>query len=325
MRFEQLTYIQAVVQSGSMNMASETLHVSQQAISRAIRQLENELSITIFVRTNRGVVLTPQGQRLYAFTIQQEAKLNELKQRLAEEQQRLMTGKIMLATMNTGANMILPQMLCAFYRHYPGVKLAITDGMLEDVITRVLGGEAQLGIITFTKLGGKSYPQLPETLEFVPLLKGTTFYWVSRLSTLAQQPALSFSEVAAQPVLFYEMMDHAFLKETYAYFGCQPKVALESKNLYLLSQLTAENYGILPDMRLNEEEGMYQYVFRNQSAAVAVPLQDYPDYQVYVGYIRRRDQEETVLLRHVQDFLGRLGQLKTQEAGEGAYAFGTVR
>lgn len=324
MRLEQLTYVQAVAQCGSMNMASESLHVSQQAISKAIRQLENELGITIFVRTNKGAVLTPQGQRLYEFTERQDARLKALKQRLAEEQQLLMTGEITLATMNTGANMILPQMLCEFYRRYPGVQLTITDGMLEDVIAQVLEARAQLGIITYTRLGGKSYPQLPESLEFVPLLKGRTFYWVSRLSQLAQRPTLTFPEVAAQPVLFYELMDHAFLLETYAYFGCQPKVALESKNLYLLSQLTAEDYGILPDMRLNEDEGMYQYVFR-QTAAVAVPLQEYPDYQVYVGYIRLREQKASPLLRHVQDFLGKLSQAKAKEAGEGAYAFGTVR
>ena len=115
MRLEQLSYVQTVAQCGSMNLASEQLHVSQQAISKAIRQLENELGIAIFVRTNKGVVLTPQGQRLYDFARRQAAKLEALQARLAEEQQRLMTGEVTLATMNTGANMILPQMLCASF------------------------------------------------------------------------------------------------------------------------------------------------------------------------------------------------------------------
>lgn len=312
MRFEQLQYVQAVVQCGSMNLASAKLHVSQQAISKAIRQLENELGITIFIRTNKGAALTPQGEALNDFIERQGAKMDELKQMLLQEQQRLMSGELTLATMNTGANMILPQMLCEFYRHYPNVKLRINDGMVDEVIAQVLSGQAQLGMITFARLGAESYPLLPDALEFVPLLQGTTFYWVSKLSRLARRQVLTFEEVAAQPVLFYDLMDHAFLKETYAYFGYQPKVALQSKNLYLLGQLTAENYGILPDMRFNQDESMYQYVFYQQPATVAIPLQDYPDYRVYVGYIIRKDWPESLLLRHVLDFLGRLGH-KTEE------------
>lgn len=317
MRMEQLSYVQTVAQCGSMNLASEQLHVSQQAISKAIRQLENELGIAIFVRTNKGVVLTPQGQRLYDFARRQAAKLEALQARLAEEQQRLMTGEVTLATMNTGANMILPHMLCEFYRHYSGVRLTITDGMMGEVIDQVLGGQVQLGIITYTLLGDTYYPQLPEALEFVPLLKGENIFWVSRLSKLAERKVLDFAEVAAQPILFYDLMDHIVLQRTYGYFGFQPQIALESKNLYLLGQLTAENYGVLPDMRLNGDEGMYEYVFRNQPATVAVPLKEYPTYQSYVGYIRRRDQEETTLLRHVRDFLGRLSKSRACRKEEG--------
>ncbi len=316
-RFEQLQYVQAVAQCGSMNTASVRLHVSQQAVSKAIRQLENELGVAIFVRTNKGAVLTPQGKALCDFIERQGAKMDELKRVLLAEQRRLMTGELTLATMNTGANMILPQMLCEFYRSYPNVRLSIVDGMVDEVIARVLSGQAQLGMITFARLGAASYPLLPEALAFVPLLEGTTFYWVSKRSNLAGRQTLTFEEVAAQPVLFYEMMEHAFLKETYAYFGYQPQVALQSKNLYLLGQLTAENYGILPDMRLNQDEGMYQYVFNQQPAAVAIPLKDYPDYRVYVGYIIRRDHPKSLLLGHVLDFLARIGQkTAAREAGE---------
>ena len=84
MRFEQLQYVQAVVQCGSMNLASAKLHVSQQAISKAIRQLENELGITIFIRTNKGAALTPQGEALNDFIERQGAKMDELKQRLLQ-------------------------------------------------------------------------------------------------------------------------------------------------------------------------------------------------------------------------------------------------
>ena len=89
MRLEQLMYVQAVVACGSMNQASQRLHLSQQAISKGIRQLEEELGILIFVRTNKGVVLTPEGERLEAFIDEQALKLEQLKEAIKEEQQML--------------------------------------------------------------------------------------------------------------------------------------------------------------------------------------------------------------------------------------------
>ena len=307
MRFEQLSFVAEVARCGSMNLAAESLHVSQQNISKSIRQLERELGITAFVRTNKGVTLTPEGQRLYDFIREQEDRMNALRARIRQEQRQLMEGELTLATMNTGANMILPQMICAFYRHYPRVHLNIRDGMVEDVLEQILSGQAQVGIITWARLGARTYPHLAPEVKFVPLMPGRSVYWVSKLSPLAGKRQLSFAEVAAQPVLYYEQMDLAFLRETYRFFGCEPRVALQSKNLYLLGRLTAENHGLLPDMRLATDESMYQYVFQNQPAAAAIPLQDYPDYEVAVGYIMRRDVQPSPLLAHLLQFMERMG------------------
>ena len=62
MTLSQLEYIMEIYHYGSMNKASQHLFVSQSAISTAIRELEEEMGITIFSRSNRGITLTEEGQ-----------------------------------------------------------------------------------------------------------------------------------------------------------------------------------------------------------------------------------------------------------------------
>ena len=65
MNFKQLEYFSAVAEAGSISGASRTLHVAQPPISRQLALLEDELGVTLFRRTNKGVELTAAGQCLY--------------------------------------------------------------------------------------------------------------------------------------------------------------------------------------------------------------------------------------------------------------------
>lgn len=62
MQIQQLTYFVAIAEQGSINKAAEKLFVTQPNLSKAISNLENELKVRIFNRTNKGVVLTDEGK-----------------------------------------------------------------------------------------------------------------------------------------------------------------------------------------------------------------------------------------------------------------------
>ena len=64
MKLHQLRALAAVSETGSMQEASRLLHVTQPALSKAIKELEASVGAALFVRTNKGVQLTPYGQRL---------------------------------------------------------------------------------------------------------------------------------------------------------------------------------------------------------------------------------------------------------------------
>lgn len=62
MQIQQLTYFVAIAEQGSINKAAEKLFVTQPNLSKAISNLENELKVRIFNRTNKGVALTDEGK-----------------------------------------------------------------------------------------------------------------------------------------------------------------------------------------------------------------------------------------------------------------------
>ena len=64
MNIVYLRYATVIAKAGSLSKAAEELFVAQPNLSRAIKELEKELDITIFERTSKGIVLTPDGERL---------------------------------------------------------------------------------------------------------------------------------------------------------------------------------------------------------------------------------------------------------------------
>ena len=81
MTLTQLRYVIEIANSSSMNEAAKNLFVSQPSLSGSIRELENEIGITIFIRSNRGVQLTPEGTDFlgYARQVVEQYELMETK------------------------------------------------------------------------------------------------------------------------------------------------------------------------------------------------------------------------------------------------------
>ena len=69
MTFQQLTYVVEISKCGSINKAAHKLFLSQSGISTAVRELEEELGIKFFVRSNRGVEFTPEGKEFLGYAV----------------------------------------------------------------------------------------------------------------------------------------------------------------------------------------------------------------------------------------------------------------
>ena len=67
MTLQQLRYVIQIVESGSFNSAAKALFISQPSLSKSIHDLEEEMSICLFVRTNKGILLSEQGEKFLGY------------------------------------------------------------------------------------------------------------------------------------------------------------------------------------------------------------------------------------------------------------------
>jgi DNA-binding transcriptional LysR family regulator len=144
--FRQLRYFVAVAERLHFGRAAEALHISQPPLSRAIRALEDELGVALFIRTRRRVELTPQGTRLLEearrVTGHLERTVHELRAMAAGGHARLRIGFVSLADYG-----VLPGLLKAYKSAQPGVRLALREMLSPDQAAALAAGELDFGLL----------------------------------------------------------------------------------------------------------------------------------------------------------------------------------
>ncbi|CAM4043440.1 LysR family transcriptional regulator [Roseateles saccharophilus] len=146
MNFTHLAAFQAVVETGSVTAAAERLHVSQPALTREIRQLEERLGLVLFDRLPRGMQPTEAG-RLLAGYASQIFRLADAAETALTELGGLVRGRLAVAASRTTGAYLLPPIVAAYRQRHPGVELSLSVSNTEQVQARLLAFEAQLGLV----------------------------------------------------------------------------------------------------------------------------------------------------------------------------------
>jgi LysR family transcriptional regulator of abg operon len=127
MKLHHLRDIVAIAERGSLRAAARHLSVAQPALTRSVRELERELSVALFERRTRGMILTPMGS---AFVRRAKSILGEMR-RAREEVEQLhggTRGKV-VAGLSLAAHIALfPKALLRFRARYPQVQLHVIEG-----------------------------------------------------------------------------------------------------------------------------------------------------------------------------------------------------
>ena len=159
---KQLQAFAAVARVRSFAEACERLHMSQPALSIAIKKLEEAVGGKLFARSTRSLALTPEGEEFYPVV---QRLLSDWEQSLEDVHNlfSLRRGKLDIAAMPTFTSSLLPGILGAFHRRFKGVNVTVHDVIAELVVEMVSSGRAELGV-TFE-------PGKAEDLEFHSLFR----------------------------------------------------------------------------------------------------------------------------------------------------------
>jgi DNA-binding transcriptional LysR family regulator len=164
-RIEQLEYLAAVTRYGSLRRASEQLHVSQPAVSEAIRKLEAELGVTLLDRHRSGARISPAGRELLPPIVDVLESVERLK--AAAGDQLASRRLLRIGTVNAGtASLVLPAVR-AFQSTHRRSAVEVRNVQQDEIHASLLDGTMDLGLVNL--LDGDD---VPPGLEATPLVIG---------------------------------------------------------------------------------------------------------------------------------------------------------
>ncbi|KAA0016467.1 LysR family transcriptional regulator [Salinicola corii] len=237
MTIKQLRAFLAVAQTLSFVQACERLHVTQSALSLAVKSLESQLGGALFSRTTRQVRLTPEGEALLPLARRLLAEWDD-----AEDAMRrrfhLQQGHLAIAAMPSFASNCLPPLIAAFRRRYPRISVTIHDVINEQVVEMVLAQRVEFGIAF--------EPPRQPALTFTPIHRDRFVAAVPPMSALAAQASTTWSALLAYPFITLQRPSQVrvMLERQLSRHGMTLPVELESHQLATVGQLVGKGLGV---------------------------------------------------------------------------------
>lgn len=198
MRMEQIKYFLEVAVSGSMTSAASQLFISQQALSQTLRKLEEELNLTLFVRSKTGVELTEDGRFFasHAVDILEHYQLfeSELAKKNTPKQSNT-EGNLLVYTTPLLANTLLTDVLSIVCQKYPLLHIHCMENNPLEIINGMKNQEADLGLLSLSMNFEKAQLGVLEPEVFYrKMFEDSVVACVSKTSQLSLKNHLSLAE-----------------------------------------------------------------------------------------------------------------------------------
>ena len=144
MDLTDLLIFNAVVREGGVTRAAERLHRVQSNVTTRIRQLEEDLSVPLFIREGKRLHLAPAGQVLLGYADRLLALADEARGAVQDAKPR---GTFRLGAMESTAAVRLPGLLSEYHRRHPGVVLELRTGNPQVLGSAILAGELDAALV----------------------------------------------------------------------------------------------------------------------------------------------------------------------------------
>ncbi len=300
MTLQNLRYVVEVANSQSFSKAAQSLFMTQSALSAAIREVEAELGIAIFRRTNRGVQITPDGEDClkYCKEIIERADYLSLRYR----------SRGSLRTYFSVSSQHLPFAVRAFdellERLDPaGYDVAIRETETLQILHDVSTGRSALGVVAMTdrQLALINKSLYIHDLSFDELARLNTYVFMRRRHPLAERAALTLDDLRPYPFVTYDQNQAPdYYSEESLFFAPMMKnihVSDRATKMSVIRSSDAFSVGVdLPNF--NQD----LYFKRRNTEMVAVPFADHPE-PILIGVLTRNGRALTEIGRQYVDLL----------------------
>ncbi len=231
-----------VAKYSSFTRAANILMSNQPNITRAMNNLESQLNCRLFLRSHRGVALTPEGQKLFAHVQIAQEQLQMAEYELASGRS-LQSGYVSIGATETALHGLLLPVLRQFRRSYPGIRIQIANHSTPQAVSAVKSGLVELAVVT-TPTGVDS------PLQEIPLRKFQDILIAGRdYGALAEQ-VLHLQDLSDYPLICLrrETKTYEFFNQLFAQYNLvlQPNIEAATNDQILPMVRNDLGLGFLP-------------------------------------------------------------------------------
>lgn len=279
MTLQQLKYAITVAQTGTITEAAEKLYISQPSLTNAIHELEKEMNIEIFTRTNKGIIVSKDGEDFlgYARQVLEQAAVLEDKYKGGGGGKK----KFCISTQHYSFAVNAFVDLIKKYGQ-DEYDFSIRETQTYEIIEDVAKMNSELGIIFMDDFNDVVLNKILKSndLEFHQLYSAKPHVFISRRHPLAGKQIITNEQLEAYPYLSYEQGEHNsfyFSEEIFSTYERKKNIRVRDRATLFNLLIGLNGYTVcsgIIDKKLNGKD------------IIAVPLADEKD--MHIGYITHR-------------------------------------
>lgn len=279
MTLQQLNYVVKIAETKSMNKAAKELYVTQSALSSTIKSLEDELGTEIFIRTNRGMVLTTDGEKLLSYARQIVKMTDMITEKFHKDETKRHFG---ISTQHysfvADAFVMLAKEL-----EINSYDLSVDETKTAEIIENVKNLRSELGILYLDEFNRKPLTKTfkENGLEFEPLYDCPVYVFIGTDHPLAKKKKITFEELAPYPCLAFDQGENNafyFSEEVLSTEQYPRKIRANDRATMIELMIGLDGYTLGSGILVNE---------LTDTQFVAVPFDT--DDVMTIGYLHRKD------------------------------------
>ena len=279
MTLAQLKYVTTIAACGSMNQAARILFLSQPSLSASVRELEEEIGIEIFRRTNRGITATVEGEEFlgYAGQVMDQYHLVEAKYIEKQNEKKKFSVSMQHYTFAVDAFMKM-------VRKYgmDAYEFAVHETKTRDVIEDVRTFRSEIGILYLNDFNEQVIRKLLKEsgLEFTQILRCKVYVYMAKKHPLAGAKEIAIEELDEYPCLSFEQGDNNsfyFAEEVLSTYDYKKIIKANDRATMLNLMIGLDGYTLCSGIICEELNG---------ADYVAIPLKTQEE--MTIGYISRK-------------------------------------
>jgi len=277
---QQLRYAIAIADCNSMNKAAQSLFISQPSLSASIRELEKEIGITIYKRTNRGITITPEGEEFLGYARQVTEQYELINNKYVEK--RNIKKKFSVSTQHYSfAVKAFVETVKEF--GMDEYEFAVHETKTYEVIENVKNFKSELGILYMNDFNGKVISKILDenNLEFMELFDCKTYVYLWEGNPLAKKEVISMEDLQEYPCLSFDQgaNNSFYFAEEVLSANVYKKIIKANDRATMLNLMRGLNGYTLCSGIISEELNGYDYK--------AVPLAT--EELMTIGYVSRKN------------------------------------